>query len=520
MKLPFAEGARFNSEKRCIEETRLLFLDEIGKWAENGDPSSPKALVLFGQAGTGKSSIANEIAKRFDDKNRLTASYCFIRGKHFNQACQFFKTLAHCLSARYPAFKASLSTVLKEKPDIHSAEDYTTLFESLIVKPLEGLQFISPVFVVIDALDECDDASRNPFHTFLGQHLSKLPANFRILMTSRPEYKISEAFPESSSVRRMRMDDPQLSSVEADIRIYMQAKLPSEIAVDDIEKLVKKAEGLFQWASVACDYIANPPETLDYDFCLKEILGFVGSNDAAEQHLDKLYNTVLKAHYKMDHSQISKNFRSVMQLVLGTFEPLSITSLKVLCPHTGGVKDVSNVVKFLGSVLSNVTSDLTLPVAPIHTSFRDFLTNKTRSKEFFINRDEAHKPLAYATLRTMEEMLQFNICKLKTSYRLNSEVPILEKEIASELSYSCRFWAEHLTHVSKFDYNLLRCIRILLEEKFLYWLEVLSLSEEFGIASVALSALRNWLRKMQDKVSICKDCLSLMVALITKAGSE
>jgi hypothetical protein len=38
----------------------------IIKWVEN--PESERVLLLLGQAGTGKSSIAHEIARRFDDK--------------------------------------------------------------------------------------------------------------------------------------------------------------------------------------------------------------------------------------------------------------------------------------------------------------------------------------------------------------------------------------------------------------------------------------------------------------------
>lgn len=106
----------------------------------------------------------------------------------------------------------------------------------------------------------------------------------------------------------------------------------------------------------------------------------------------------------------------------------------------------------------------------------------------------------------MEKMLHFNICKLETSYRLNSDIPDLNKRIEScipsALSYSCRFWSEHHAHVSQLDVKLLENIRMLLKEKFLYWLEVLSLRAELAIATKALLGLETWLGQMQSNVSI------------------
>jgi len=353
-------------------------------------------------------------------------------------------------------------------------QSYALLFESLLRDPLTDLHFIGPEVIVIDALDESEDAfSRRrdmfAFHRFLAKRLPELPANFRILVTSRPEVDILDAFTESPLVRRLHMDDPQLSDgVDDDIRTYVRAKLSkAKIAEADMEMLVKKAEGLFQWASVACDYIGYPPAGLSSVYCLRSMLSSPQTSEDAER-LDDLYSTVLEAHFNMKHSQVRHNFQSVMRQVLGTISPLSITSLNIMCHHAAGgnatnnFTDVSDVVKHMSALLSNVvSSNLTLPIAPLHTSFRDFLTDPNRSGKFYVNMDKAHDQLAHATLRTMQEMLRFNICELETSYHLNTEVPDLndriERCIPSALWYSCRFWAEHLAHISEFNIDLLKC---------------------------------------------------------------
>ena len=170
------------------------------------------------------------------------------------------RTLQHSLCTRYPAFKTRLGKVFSHNRELLSVQSYALLFESLLRDPLTDLQFIGPELVIIDALDENEDASSRrrdmfAFHRFLAKRLPELPANFRILVTSRPEVDILDAFTESPLVRRLHMDEPQLSDgVDDDIRTYVRAKLSkAKVAEADMEMLVKKAEGLFQWASVACD---------------------------------------------------------------------------------------------------------------------------------------------------------------------------------------------------------------------------------------------------------------------------
>ena len=522
--LPYGIGTRFNPEKGCLPETRVKFLDAISDWVNDLDLSSPKVMILFGQAGTGKSSIANEIAQKFHNVDRLTTSYCFIKGEPSSrESYRFFTTLARNLCSKYPAFGASLGRIIGNDMDVVSAQDYTTLFKTLLLDPMNDLHFVSPVFIIVDALDEGEDNGRGsraggriPFHTFLGQHLSELPDNFRILITSRPEAEIEKAFPESALVRHMRIDDHDLADkVHDDILVYIRTKLyETNIDEDSLYKLMVKAEGLFQWASVACDYIANPPPGLNSKHCLGQVLQSSDINEAVDR-LDNLYSTVLEAHFYMKDCRIRDNFKSVMGQILAAFEPLSIVSLNMMMRHHANVGgnthasdiDVSDVVRHMGSLLSNVTpSTSTLPIAPLHTSFRDFLTDVKRSGNFHIGLDDAHCQLASATQRTMQAVLHFNMCGLETSYRLNSEVRDLkeriEKYIPVALSYSCRFWAGHLALVPRFDLDLFQSLRALLEKNFLFWLEVLSVMRSLDLATAALLSSRTWLSRVQDHVSI------------------
>jgi NACHT domain len=505
--LPYKGGWRFGDEKRCLPGTREGFLDHIVKWVEN--PESKRGLVLLGQAGTGKSSIAHEVARHFDQKG-LGSYFAFLRKEHSkDEAYQLFTTLSRDLSYHNRAFKVALGRVLKENPSLCGTRDYRILFESLLLEPLKNLSLPGPILIVIDALDESGDAiGPIGIHTFIAEYIKKLPAEFRILITSRPEDGIESAFAQGSSVDTLHMDDAKLAAkTEQDIRMYLQKKLPPEVFKDCGAELAKAAEGLFQWAAVASGFITRPPASLGFSErkCVQRLLGHSRDRNGQDP-LDKLYEEVLEGYFKPFEAQVL--FRSVMGQLFAAIEPLSLHSLIALRRHAPiddpeDSRAVIEMLRYLGSLLSNVaSSDQTRPIVPLHTSFRDFLTNR-KSNEFYVDLGNSHRELAHSCVGLMLDNLKFNICELESSYLANSDVPDLEsricKHIPPGLSYSCVFWDDHLEHVA-FEQDLFMKIGSLFETKFLFWLEVLSIKSKVSVASAALSSLKSWLRSDQTKV--------------------
>ncbi len=313
-------------EKGCLPGTRTAFLDFIGNWVN--DPTSERTLVLFGQAGTGKSSIAHEIARRFDKMHRLTSSYIFLRKERSaGEAYHLFTTLARDLSDRYPSFNA-LGRVIKDNTSLRlRTRDYPTLFKSLILEPLEDLHFVGPILVIIDALDESGDViGGNGLHKFLAKNLSRLPSNFRVLITSRPEDGIESAFVGVQSVRIKHMDDFELAAkTQDDILTFLRTMLSEEVNLY-CDALATKAEGLFQWAAVACGYILDPPEFFDFSRikCIEHLLKPMVDHRRPDP-LDELYEEVLQGYFR--HQGAQRLFRSVMGQLIAASEPLSIRSL-------------------------------------------------------------------------------------------------------------------------------------------------------------------------------------------------
>jgi hypothetical protein len=153
-------------------------------------------------------------------------------------------------------------------------------------------------------------------------------------------------------------------------------------------------------------------------------------------------------------------------------------------------------VRPLVSLLSGVTQT-DIAVWPIHTSFRDFLMNKKRSGQFYVDPIPQHRNLTMASLRVMKAELRFNICELETSHVKNRDVLNLEsrisKHIPTHLSYACRFWEDHAREMV-FEPTVIDMLKIFLQEHFLYWLEVLSLIGHLSSASSALESSAKWIK--------------------------
>ena len=200
--------------------------------------------------------------------------------------------------------------------------------------------------------------------------------------------------------------------------------------------------------------------------------------------------------------------RSVVGQLITSIEPLTIRSLITLRQHASPNKcsdaAVPGLLSRLGSLLSNVnSSDNNLPVIPLHTSFRDFLTNKDKSGDFYVGFCDAHHQSAHSCLNLLIDPLdglKFNICKLETSYLANDDVKDLSTRVHQHISpavlYACRFWGDHLKHTD-FNTGLFEKVEALFKEKFLFWLETLSLTRNTGLATSAFAALKMWLRTGQ-----------------------
>lgn len=509
-KLLYADGANFDSPERqnepyCLPDTRVDILHQIMKWST--DPCQKTIFWLNGMAGTGKSTIAQTIARNLTEQNRLAASFFFSKGRgDLSHTGKLFSTIARQFAATSRMLKRYICEAIAEHDNI-SQQSMRDQWTKLVYQPLmklEGNQQSPLILVfVIDALDECK--SQQDIRTLL-QLLTEARnlknAQLRVLVTSRPE--ISSQFHNISGSMHedFVLHDISAAIIRHDIAVFLRhelGKIKEERLLpfdwpgkQKLEILVERSGELFIYAATVCRFIQDPkwlPENR-LDVVLQ------GNNDPQwpTRRLDEMYVQILRASVIGDCNEkeeeiLAQRFRDTVGSVIVLFASLSTVSLARLSPALSSTIGVT--LDPLKSVL-NVPEDGNSPIKLLHPSFRDFLVNQERclDRHFWINESQVHHKIAKQCLCVMSKTLKRNICCLRTPGTLKSETETstVDQYLPSHVQYACQYWIDHL---QKGDLSLLdvRHVYDFLQSHFLHWLEALSLIGKLSEAVLMMKIL-------------------------------
>jgi hypothetical protein len=378
-----------------IEGTRRKTLEDIENWLKNGPH---QVYSLLDVAGMGKSTVTKHLEAKWRREGRLVARFFFSRNTAETMSNTLFcsaistqlvkssEEFAECLEKCKEEYK-------KEKRNFD--ESIEEMFEALIVNPLKT--FDQPVILVIDALDECDNGDgfgnggRDRLLTTLKAHISSLP-KLRILATGRPLPDIKETLTDPNiSITSFR----QTEGTGDDIPIYVNARLnnPKEPFSHEIkQRVTEMAGGHFIWARVACDLLIR---TYDRDSLLESFQKEISHDD----RLNQLYRIAMRESTPADNAS-KRAVAVVLQVFFAAQEPLSIEQLERLSPHP---KSTEKVIAALGSLL--IFEDRTSPIRPLHLTFREFITSKDLSGEYYVPLELGHRTLALKCVETLRSKI-------------------------------------------------------------------------------------------------------------------
>ena len=489
-------------------------LNEVELWAEDFEKSH--IFWLNGLAGTGKSAIAQTVSERMFADGHLGASFFCSRGFEDRSNLQFiFPTLAFQLAHKYPDFRSSLIPLLQSNPDILH-ESLQDQMQKFLVDPLQSAA-ISTV-IVIDALDECkDEDSESAILVVLGQLAPKIPG-VKFFITSRPEVHIASGFRRPllgalTEVFVLHQVEPH--TVNNDIHHFFKHELsklsqrygskawPTDKQLDT---LCQRAAGLFVYAVATLNFIdhkfKNPSDRLNM------IMGSPESTAhearvrlRAYTSLDSLYISIFQEAFHENDDDDDAMVRSVLSTVVLAANPLSQAAITTLTGlHSNHVQCLLGLIQSL-LILPHDPND---PVQPFHKSFPDFITDPTRciDTRFHIP-PNYHLKLALNCLELMGKLLKRNMCSIP-DYALNSKVEglperIKDSGIPGALEYACRSWYKHLILSKDWTADVVTKLHHFMEEKFLFWLEVLSVLGAVGDGVHALIKTTKWLNEVCSK---------------------
>ncbi|CZR52554.1 related to WD40-repeat protein (notchless protein) [Phialocephala subalpina] len=310
--LPFATDAQFNSFDRqdkliCLPDTRVDLLQEIYDWADGQDERC--IFWLNGMAGTGKSTIARTVARKYFDEERLGASFFFSRGGgDVSHAGKFFTSIAVQLADNIPSLRHYICDAVIKRKEIAS-QSFRDQWSQLILGPLLKLgnsSSLSSYVLVVDALDECDKEEHiRMILQLLAEARTLKMVQLRIFLTSRPETPIRHGIhriPQAEHQDFILQDIPR-AIVDHDIWLFLEYNLgmigqewtlgadwPSKAV---LKQLVLHASGLFIWASTVCRFIHKGKRQLARTRLDTILKGSSRTVTEPENHLNEIYLAVL-----------------------------------------------------------------------------------------------------------------------------------------------------------------------------------------------------------------------------------
>jgi hypothetical protein len=242
-----------------------------------------------------------------------------------------------------------------------------------------------------------------------------------------------------------------------------------------LQQLVQYACSLFIWAATACQFIREGKRFARkrLDTILK---GSSSAITAPEKHLDEIYLAVLQHSISLEYSNKEKEevcdmLKHMLGSIVVLLSPLSASSLSRLL-HLPR-EDVDWTFEDLYAIL-DIPEDPTRPLRLHHPSFRDFLLNKDRCREFWVDEKEAHQVLATGCIQLMSQTLKKDICEMHAPGSQASEVKSsqIKKCLPPEIQYACLYWVQYLQRSGSQAYNLKEAYRFL-QAYLLHWLEAL-----------------------------------------------
>ena len=465
----------------------------------------PSVYWLNGLAGMGKSTIAQTIAERTFADGQLGASFFCSRDFEDRRDLRFiFPTLAVQLARNYSNFRSIFVPLVQADPEIIH-ESLCGQMSKLIVQPL--VESAISTIIIIDALDECEDEEpASAILSVLGQFIAQIP-KVKFFVTGRPEPRIQKGFrlPLLANITDVFvLHEVEPSQVNNDIQLFFkhkfsqlmsnQCRLDGWPTEEQLGLLCERTGGLFVYAMATVRFIEQgkigPKRQLDHllqspDSSLEGKTRF-----RATATIDSLYMTILQEAFGDDNPEDDSIVQLVLSTVILATNPLSPTTIAALLGLD--TEDVSILLSSFNSLLI-LQEDTTRPVHPFHKSFPDFITNPARctNPRFQVDPPAQHAELVIGCLKIMNQRLEKNICKLPDGV-LNSEVLDLKERtkqhIDQALWYACQSWYKHLIHTPPtHSPNIIPILHQFLEEKFMFWLEVLSV---LGTAREAVDALK------------------------------
>ena len=421
------------------------------EWKKTG----PTFLWLFGKAGSGKSvlssTVINSLTNETNQNNKVIYFYFdfqveekqLVLGLLSAIVVQALEQSKHILKTLGEFYGSHLSGFTK--PTIQASIQ--------IVRKI--LNELPPVYLVIDALDECKERKR--LLAFLVELRRWNETNIHVLVTSRREIDIENALGPIAT-QKISLEE---SVVDEDILTYVRHQLqhdpdlmkwPEEMRKDIETTLLEGANGMFRWVECQLDAIRGCMKPAHLRRTLKSL----------PRTLDDTYARILDNI----HEDYVEDVCRILSCLICSFYPLAIQEIaETIAIESEGERfyDSDNrlceprdiLTMCSGLVTTNKSRRITLmgwaqiPIEELrlaHFSVKEYLISdrilRYKASKFHLEERLTHESLARLCIRYLRYCHEADLCG-DPEFLPGYENSFLKK--AAFAPYAAAFWHHHLT---------------------------------------------------------------------------
>jgi hypothetical protein len=374
---PIASDSRIAALLRKGFVGRKWIIDAIEQWRNAADQGS-RLFWITGDPGVGKSAFAAHLT-HFGRDRVIAAQFVEWDKMDHRHADRVVRSIAFQLATRLPDYRKLLLTL----PEIAELDrkDQAELFDYLLTNPLRSViqGGRDRYLIVIDALDEADEAGHNSLVEILARHTPRLPDWIGLIVTSRPESAVKTPL---QGLKPFVLDTRSEANRD-DLRDYLRHELAPQLqdrtdAAALVEEILEKSEGVFLYIERFCLDVRYNHLSLDQP-------------EQFPQGLGGIFYQWFQRQFR-DMETFRKDVRPALRAILTAREPLPVEILQRLFSWQD--EELRDFTRTLGALFPVTIQTGHEIIKPYHKSLADWLTDQAKAAMYFVSVKEGHRLLA------------------------------------------------------------------------------------------------------------------------------
>ncbi|KAJ0413981.1 quinon protein alcohol dehydrogenase-like superfamily [Aspergillus carlsbadensis] len=504
---------------RLVHQSIQWILDDAQytDW-RNGDDVG--LLWIKGGAGKGKTMLSMGLIEQLvaraaaaqrneSDSGSAVVIYSFCQNADYelNTLEAILKGLILQLAKQQPELKESLRRRWDTIQEAFS-EDVSSwqALWNILFEMLERCRS-SRVYMVVDALDECQDDDVVDFLKSIVRKGLDHPGKIKWMLTSRPWDGAERVLLAGQDQLQINLDGEHNSqSVAGAVEAYITSKveelsrqhrygatLTSEIATE----LTERSEGTFLWVSLVCKAL----ESVSREDALSTV-------QSLPPGLHPFYDRVLNQLNEGEVAEVQKCMR-LLKAMMTVYRPLKVEEVASVI----GLAEEEDTIRALVDCCASFIRLREDHIEFVHQSARDYLAGENGLSILDAHGRFGHDEIVVACLSYLSECLKPNLVDLPrpdaTRDSLGAFEDGLKNGILSRLDYAAMFWVSHLKNIGNDSEK--GQASVFLHTKLLEWLECISLLDRLPNAIDALRALEEILKEDAQALAFVQDAMRFLL---------